>query len=284
VLGGRSRAAPTTAAPRPPAQETVLAAAAQREAVQGAPPATPPPPSVDGSGGDDGAPEPGKPPGKPPDWRRLGLIAAAAALILVALIPGIILLAGGDDDSESGGTTTGSTTTAPPAQATSLIEVLAPTQIGKSCTKASTPSAGAVETENCTPTEGAPTSHPNSFDLSFYADRVALDAAYEEAKGGLTEAPCGGTAGERVWVHLATGGRGGRRVCGTDDNSNFVILWTHEKLDAADHVDMLGIAREPGRSPTTFTSWWAAVNDIIGKCRPLVSEEDCTAAINELAQ
>jgi serine/threonine-protein kinase len=284
VLGGRSRAAPTTAAPRPPAQETVLAAAAQREAVQGAPPATPPPPPVDGSGGDDGAPGPGEPPGKPPDWRRLGLIAAAAALILVALIPGIILLAGGDDDSEAGGTTTTGSTATTPAPATSLIEVLAPTQIAKGCTKASTPSAGAVETENCTPTEGAPTSHPNSFDLSFYSNQVALDAAYNEAKSELTEAPCGGTAGERVWVHLATGGRGGRRVCGTDDNSNFVILWTHEKLDAADHVDMLGIAREPGRSPTTFTSWWAAINDIVGKCRPLVSEEDCTAAINELAQ
>ena len=42
---------------------------------------------------------------------------------------------------------------------------------------------------------------------------------------------------------------------------------------------MLGVAREPGRSPDLVSGWWNAVNDNLGKCRPAVSEEECTAAI-----
>jgi Protein kinase domain len=286
VLGG-SRAGATSAAPRP-GQETVLASAAQRSAAgTGGTEATPPPPPPTDGAGADGAGGPASP-ARPPaqqNWRRWATIGGIAALILVALIPGVILLAGGDDDPEAGATTeSGQTTTGPSPTPTSLIQVVAPTQIANTCTKAGTSAEGAVETYNCTPTEGAPTAHPNAFDLSFYPDRASLDAAYANAKGELTVAGCGGTVGERVWIHLATGIRGGRRICGTDADGNFVVLWTHEKLEAPDHVEMLGAAREPGRSPTTFTTWWAAINDIIGKCRPLVSEETCTSTINELAQ
>ena len=56
--------------------------------------------------------------------------------------------------------------------------------------------------------------------------------------------------------------------------ATFVVVWTHEKLGADDHVDMLGIAPEPGRAPTTFASWWNGVNDYIGKCRPKVCGGD----------
>jgi hypothetical protein len=58
-----------------------------------------------------------------------------------------------------------------------------------------------------------------------------------------------------------------------------VIVWTHEKLGSPDHVDTVGVAREPGRSPSLFRSWWNAVNDDVGKCRPKVSERACLDAI-----
>ena len=58
-----------------------------------------------------------------------------------------------------------------------------------------------------------------------------------------------------------------------------MIVWTHEKLGSEDHVDMLGTAREPSRSPTIFAGWWNSVNDFIGKCRQLVAEHTCLAVI-----
>jgi serine/threonine-protein kinase len=276
VLGRGTRAGATSAAvvDRPPAQETVLAAAAQRPTPESgaAPPAPPQGPS--------------KSDRSPQDWRRWAIPVGIAAVIALAAIPGVILLAG-DDDKDTTGTTTQQTTgtTPPPAPAepTSLLEVLTPTQIAKGCTTSGTPAAGAVETNTCTPTEGAPTSHPNEFELTFFGDAVPLEASYNAVKNSLDEAACGGSAGERVWIHEQTGKRGGRRFCGVDDNGNFVVVWTHEKIGAPDHVDMLGTAREPGRSPTTFNSWWQAVNDNLGKCRPKVSEESCTKTINTIA-
>lgn len=214
------------------------------------------------------------------------MLLGAAAVIALAAIPGIILLTG-DDDEAAGtqATTTQQTTgtTSEPAAPTSLLEVLTPTQIARGCTKSADPRAGAVETNVCTPTEGAPTSDPNEFELSFFAEALPLEEAYGREKDSLNEQTCGGTVGERVWIHQATGKRGGRRTCGVDDNGAFVIVWTHEKLEAPDHVDTLGIAREPGRAPTTFTSWWVAINDILGKCRPKVSEESCSETIEKFA-
>ena len=211
------------------------------------------------------------------------MIGGIAALILIALIPGVILLAGGRRRRRCVVDTVDTTGDEPEPTPTTLLEVLTPTQIATGCTQAAQPIAGAVETNDCTPTEGAPTSAPNAFQLSFFSDAVALDAAYKAAKDDLNESACEGTVGERVWIHIKTGKRGGRRDCGTDSDGNFVVVWTHEKIGAPDHVDMLGIATEPGRSPTTFTSWWAAINDNIGKCRPKVSEETCASTITELA-
>ena len=272
---GRGTAASTSAAAttaRPPAQETVFAASAQR------PPATDAPSPPSNGAGESAGPR--------QDWRRWALPLGAAAVIALAAIPGVILLTG-DEDEAAGtqGTTTQQTTgtTTAPAAPTSLLEVLMPTQIAKGCTKSAEPSAAAVETVTCTPTEGAPTSHPNEFELSFFGDTVPLEASYKQVKDSLTQAACGGTAGERVWIHTATGKRGGRRYCGVDANGSFVVTWTHEKIGAPDHVDMLGIAREPGRSPTTFTSWWSAINDNVGKCRPKVSEETCVQTIETIA-
>jgi serine/threonine-protein kinase len=292
VLGRGTRAAPTSAAPRPAAQETVLAAAAQRGgagegASTGGTEAPPPPPPTDGAGAD-GAGGPGQGPrGNQRDWRRWALIGGIAALILVALVPGVLLLAGGDDDEpEAGGTTaqtTGSNPPPPPAVTpTTLREVLMPTQVANGCTIAATPATGGVETNDCTPTEGAPTSHPNEFQLTFFPNQATLDAAYNEVKGSVQQAACAGSVGERVWIHTSTGKRGGRRFCALADNGDFLVVWTHEKIGAPDHVDMLGVAQEPGRSPVIFSNWWAAINDIIGKCRPKVSEEACSQTIADV--
>ena len=91
-------------------------------------------------------------------------------------------------------------------------------------------------------------------------------------------------SGERVWIHTATGKRGGRRVCGANAKGDFTVVWTHEKLGAPDHTETLGIASEAGRSPVLFRSWWNSANDNIGKCRPQASEQDCLDAIEKLKQ
>jgi serine/threonine-protein kinase len=280
VLGRGTRAGATSAAvtDRPPAHETVLAAA-QRPTPEGdaAPPAPPQGPGKSGR--------------SPQDWRRWAIPLGVAAVIALAAIPGIILLAGDDDKGAAGTTTqqtTGTTTTAPPPPPpppTSLREVLMPTGISKGCTTSSSPTPGSVETNDCAPTEGAPTSVPNEFQLSFFPDQPSLDKAYNDVKANVDAKACaGGTVGERVWIHVKTGKRGGRRFCGLADNGDLLVVWTHEKLDDPQHVDMLGTAQEPGRSPTTFTSWWAAINDDVGKCRPKVSEETCTKTIETIAK
>jgi hypothetical protein len=280
LLGERTRGAPTIAPPAgAPGQETVLA-----EAPPGAPRAAPPPASP-------GPAAPG-----PAAWakgnRRKLIIGLVAAALIAAAAIAAILLVGGDGEGTAAKTTpteTAATTPQPPAPA-SLVEVLAPTQIAAACTSEA-PRAGAVETDACTPREGAPTAEPDEVELSFFPSgdflqpsSRPLEKAYASEKGLGRETRCGTTAGERVWIHQATGKRGGRRVCLIDDRGNFVVVWTHEKLGAPDHVDMLGIAREPGRSPASFRSWWTSVKDNIGKCRPKVAEDTCLETIERISQ
>ena len=103
-----------------------------------------------------------------------------------------------------------------------------------------------------------------------------------KAQAGLKPANCGDTPGEQVWIHTSTGKTGGRRSCWIDTENRFVVAWTHEKLGSDDHVDTLGVAREPGRAPTTFASWWNSVNDFLGKCRQQIAEHTCIATIKAL--
>jgi hypothetical protein len=65
-------------------------------------------------------------------------------------------------------------------------------------------------------------------------------------------------------------------------SGNSVVVWTHEKLGSPDHGNMLGVATEPGRSPSLFRSWWNAINDDVGKCRPKIPEDTCFTAVKEL--
>ncbi len=266
---GASVHAPTVV-PGQGAQETVLAAG--------------PPLAVAASAAEGGAEHGGEPPpGTKGSNRRKRLVLAGlgglAILLAAVLIPLFVL---SDDDSGTEVTPTNTTTTKEPSTASSLLAVVAPTQIAKDCTEATTPNKGTVETDTCTPAEGAPTTQPNEFEFTFYAGASELEKAYQAAKQGITIGKCGVTSGEKVWIHAATGKRGGRRFCYTDDAGQTVVVWTHEKLGADDHADMLGIAREPGRAPTIFSDWWGAVKDSIGKCRPKVSEEECLTTIQRI--
>ena len=226
-------------------------------------------------------------PNEPGRARRSPLVAlaAAGALAAIGLIVAVLALAGGDDDGEpqGAGQTGGQTATGgePAATPASLIEVLVPTQIARTCTSSTTAREGALETHVCTAAEGASVSDPNEVELSFFADGQSLEQAYAAAKEGVKPVSCTAATGERLWTHPTTGNRGGRRLCFVDQ-SDFVIVWTHEKLGSPDHVDTLGIAREPGRSPTMFRTWWNALNDSLGKCRPQVAEDACFGAIQQL--
>jgi protein kinase-like protein len=237
------------------------------------------------------APPPDSPPPGParggrklPDRPVLIATAVAGALAIALVVSLAFLFTGGDNESSAsppGGTGTQTVSGGGPAD--TLLSVVTPSQIAKECTTASVPTQGAVETDNCVPPANAPTNVPNELQLDFYPNAQALEQAYQERQKGLTPAHCGATLGERVWFH-PTGKRGGRRLCFNDPQGRFVVVWTHEKLGSDDHVDMLGDAREPGRAPTTFQSWWGSVNDFIGKCRPKGAEDTCLATIKKLSQ
>jgi hypothetical protein len=154
-----------------------------------------------------------------------------------------------------------------------------PTGIAAQCKTQQTPSFGAVETEVCKPPANAPTSYPQTFSFSFFRSHAALRKAYNAQKNALTVGPCGGTKGQKGWIHLATGKTGGLRVCGDAANGDSVIVWTHEKLGSADHVDMMGVAQTSSRGDNLFRSWWGAVKDYVGKCRPLLPADVCLATV-----
>ncbi|MGE5274354.1 MAG: serine/threonine-protein kinase [Verrucomicrobiota bacterium] len=213
-----------------------------------------------------------------------GLATAAAIGLAVALIIVATGGGGGSSDKAAGTGTTGTGTGSTPAgtaAAGNLLSVLAPTEIAHSCKTLDVPTQNAVETDICEPPPSAPTDYPDELRLDFYPNAQLLEKGYERAEQGLKAARCGTILGEREWFH-PTGKQGGRRECFLDAKGRFVIVWTHEKLGSEDHVDMVGIAKEPGRDPTTFKSWWSAVNDAIGKCRPKASTEACLATIQKL--
>lgn len=266
-------------------RETVLAArppmagsASTKEAAQRSPP-----PSGEAGGGS----------------RRPGrgiLIGVAVAVVAgIAILLGVLLTGGKSGSPKSGAPAilpATTTTTAPGGGGTAanLMAVLMPTQIAKECKTQPDPAAGALETEDCVSPPTARVSDPNEFSFSFYPGSDALLQAYQgmltQAHGEVGQnkplAKCGSSPpGPQFWVH-STGKLGGRRFCFTDSKGNYVIVWTHEKRGSDDHVDMLGIAREPGRAPTIFASWWLSVKDFIGKCRPEVSQELCLNTIKKV--
>jgi len=79
--------------------------------------------------------------------------------------------------------------------------------------------------------------------------------------------------GEGLWVHPSVPPKpGGRRFCYFDGNVA-VMVWAHERLGQASHVDFLGIAREGGSDHARLYSWWNFWIHLMGKCL----DEGCTA-------
>jgi eukaryotic-like serine/threonine-protein kinase len=264
----------------PPARETILASAPPDVA-----PAHAADPAPATAAPEEAAPAPAEPaPARTPrqPWSRrtkLLLAGAGAVIVLAGVLVPVLALSRGD----------GSSSSSKSGAAQNLLAVLVPTQIAAECMQQGTPAAGAVETDVCVPGPAAPTSEPNHYQLSFYSSSAALLGAYDkalaQARGGTggsgALAECGSTpAGVREWVH-GTGKLGGRRFCYLDPAGSFVIVWTHEKRASPDHVDMLGIAREPGRAPVIYRSWWTGARNFLGKCRPAVSENVCAATIRK---
>jgi hypothetical protein len=251
-----------------------------------APVASAEPPHDSGSGS-------GPPGGKGLPARRI-LLALSGLAVLAGIVIALVIVLGGD--SGDGDNTASSTPTVPVTTATdpgtgtgtaTLASVLVPTQIAKECKERAQPISGALATDDCTSPPSAKVSDPDEFEFSFFPGTQALLQEYRrlltDARGGAGQskplAKCGSNAaGQESWVH-PTGKLGGKRFCYTDDKGNYTIVWTHEKRGSADHVDTLGIAREPGRSPTIYSSWWSSAKDFMGKCRPQVSQQLCLETI-----
>ena len=149
----------------------------------------------------------------------IGAVVGAAVVVAAVLAFSLLRDDGGEEASATppagtdGQTTGGQTGTTPAEPENSLLDVLVPTQIARSCTEVNSTIPGAVEEAECNAEVGAPTSAANEFTLTFFSGAEDLDRAYRNAKVGVTLAPCGSTTGERAWIHQATGKRGGRRFC-----------------------------------------------------------------------
>jgi tRNA A-37 threonylcarbamoyl transferase component Bud32 len=217
-----------------------------------------------------------------------GVLAVVAAGVLIPL-----LAFSGGKSSPGKAAAAAKTTTLPagaaPAggsTAANLLAVLAPSQVAKECTPQNVPVSGALETNLCVSAPTDPTSQPDQFQFSFYRSSQALLHAYgqqlAQARGAGGFVNCGSAAaGERPWSH-PTGKRGGRFFCFLNTKGSFVIVWTHEKLGSNDHVDMLATATEPGRAPTIVGGWWGSLKNVIGKCRPTISQELCLDTISRI--
>jgi hypothetical protein len=280
--------APAATAPKPAAPVGAPEAAAPAAA---APPAVGPPPAQVPSP----PPAPDTPPAHdqaatPPARRagtsrkRLGIAAALVALGIVGAVLALVLSGGGGNSAASTQTTQQTTQQTTPQTTgavapVSLLSALMPTGIAAECKTKATASYGAVETELCQPPANAPTSFPQAFSFSFFRSRAALRRAYKGVKSTLAVGFCGDTRGEKPWIHLSTGKTGGVRICGNTASGDSMIVWTHEKLGNYDHVDMLGVARTPNRGANLFRSWWGAVKDDVGKCRPLLATNVCYATV-----
>ena len=154
-----------------------------------------------------------------------------------------------------------------------------PTELAAQCKTQQRPSYEAVETELCRPAANAPTSFPQTFSFSFFRSRAALLRSYDGLTSSLVLGDCGDARGQKKWIHRSTGKTGGVRVCGNADNGDSMVLWTHEKLGNDDHVDMLGVARTSDRGANLFRSWWGAIKNEVGKCRPLLPANVCNASV-----
>jgi tRNA A-37 threonylcarbamoyl transferase component Bud32 len=254
------------------AGETVLSGAG---AGAGAPPAAPPttttPPPAQPPTPAEPAPAAPAPPGRGGGRGKLIAAIVAAVVLIGGGVALAIVLAGGDDGSSSGNTT----------QTQKLLDVLVPSQVASTCTPISLPPA--IEAYSCQPSATAPARVPDDLQLAFYKNAAAMDTAYQQAiddtgaeqkNGKCTSTDFGG---EGIWKH-PDDKLGGNRFCYVTGEVG--IVWTHVKNGNPIHVDMVGVAREPGRGiQGGLFTWWASLRDTIGKCRGTINEEACIKTI-----
>jgi class 3 adenylate cyclase len=194
-------------------------------------------------------------------WRLAALMSLLAAAVAVA----VVYLTAGEGAGRSGaaarvlGQDEG-------AVATGLASVV-PEEIWSACRTQAVPSPRAVETAVCFPVAGV----PDRWEISRYPDGKALTAAYRSEFAKHAETPRGSGkcnavfwGGEYVWRH-GPNKPAGRVLCYFDSNNDAVIVWTHERLDQATHLDILVTAREGGSDHAGLTRWWRPWHHRIGK-------------------
>jgi hypothetical protein len=213
-------------------------------------------------------------------WLVTGLIAVVAAAG-----SGIGVYFATKSDSNK----TGANPTTPgpgaPAPSQAGLAALIPAPVFKnSCQIQSTPAfASAVQSTLCTPPATAAARvlpfYPDRWEVSIFPNAQSLAAAYASLRQqndiGENFGRCNGVtwAGEGPWLHGA-GKPGGRQFCYFEGNVA-VIVWSHEKLGQASHIDLLGIAREGGSDHPSLFNWWRFWHHRIGKCQ----QEGCTARL-----
>jgi len=154
-----------------------------------------------------------------------------------------------------------------PVAATNLASIV-PTGLWQDCRVQPVPSARAVETAACVPSNGV----PDRWEISRYPNGAALTAAYRSELGRRVDIrPDTGRCnafiwgGENVWNH-GPGKPGGRVFC-YFDGDDAVIVWTHERRGQPTHKDILVIAREGGSDHAGLTRWWRPWHHVIGKAQ-----------------
>jgi serine/threonine-protein kinase len=253
---------------------------------KGRPPKEPRPPRQPGGGGGGG--------GGVPSW-----VPVVGAMVIGALLAAIVALFVTRDDGGGGGTqtvvltqtstngsvttstqttttSTGSTVTSAFDPKTTQLGKVVPQTILKDCSLADSPVTGAMETANCAPPADAGGQfYPTSWTLSVYPSSQAMLAAYnnlqtlhklQNGKGDCNGVSWGGAG---PWLH-GPGKPGGRRLC-YFQGGHAIIVWTHEKLGQADHIDFLGQAQADDLDHPELFSWWRFWHHRMGKLLPGVS-------------
>lgn len=164
------------------------------------------------------------------------------------------------------------------------IEALIPAALeADSCTVQPAPlHPGAVQSVICAPPltgclDRKPC--PDRWELSTFKSAAALTNAYEQLRKANSVAraagKCNGVTwgGEGPWEHGPTK-PGGRRFCYFDGH-DAVVVWAHDKLGQASHVDVLGAASLGGSDHQHLYNWWNFWHHEIGKCQ----EEGCVAKV-----
>jgi serine/threonine protein kinase len=255
------------------------------------PPALPPTMAAPSPGGDGGGEPPAAGPATDPGparqprtvtlstGRMLAIGAAILALIAAAVILAVVL-SGGDDSSNAAttptGTTEGTTTTASPA--TVGLTGVVPNEMYKYCTEVA-PTQGAALAATCRPPSSGTVFYPNSWEISLFPSSAALHKAYNALRKdhgvGQNFGRCSGITwgGEYAWKH-GPDKPGGRLFCYFDGDFA-VVVWTHEKLGQASHIDMLGVARAAGSDHSNLYNWFRFWHHRIGKC----PAPDCVAKL-----